>query len=236
MRFLRTALTLAAVVCTVARGARAGRLDSPPPHLRSSRVPPPSIVRTSLNRRRAAPPLVPAIRVRTERGRAEILFPGRLGHRPRRIHVDRFDAPTLMRLTNGRILLSIAGSANPAARSSIPDSTPGRSAQTMAPANIECRCGRSFRPPEEWRSSAAGAPSSRKPGRCRFVPASGAWHGTTPRPPSRSTQRRTLRRVRSMGARASRSASWNRDHSRAGTFPRSADLRRRTRSLRLVGL
>jgi len=146
MRFLRTALTLAAVVCTGAPVARAqDAFDSPPPHL--------SIVEGAATLDRedfsepatGGAPLVPGDRVRTERGRAEILFPDGSAIDLDEFTSIEFDAPTLMRLTNGRILLSIAGSANPAAALQFQIDTPVASAQTDGPG--------------EYRVSMLGGPS-----------------------------------------------------------------------------
>ena len=146
MRFLRTALTLVAVVGTGAPAARAqDAFDTPPPHL--------SIVEGAATLDRedfsepatGGAPLVPGDRVRTERGRAEILFPDGSAIDLDEFTAIEFDAPTLLRLTSGRILVSVAGSANPATAIQFQIDTPVASAQTDGPG--------------EYRVSMLGSPS-----------------------------------------------------------------------------
>jgi hypothetical protein len=134
MRFLRTALTLVAVWCTSTAIARAqDASEAPPPHV--------AIVDgvATLDREdmtepaTAGAPLVPGDRLRTERGRAEVLFPDGSA-----IDLDEYSSielqgPTLLRVTSGRVRLSVAGTNNPASTVQFQIDTPVASAQTDGP-------------------------------------------------------------------------------------------------------
>src|SRR3954462_1319205 len=81
----------------------------------------------------ASMPLVAGDRLRTERGRAELLFPDGSA-----VYVDEhssveLQAPTLLRVTTGRVILAIAGAANPAAAPTFQIDTPVASATTDGP-------------------------------------------------------------------------------------------------------
>jgi hypothetical protein len=78
-------------------------------------------------------PMVPGDRLRTERGRAEVLFPDGTA-----LDVDEFTSvelqgPTLLRVTNGRVLLTVAGASNPSAAPLFQIDTPTASATTNGP-------------------------------------------------------------------------------------------------------
>jgi hypothetical protein len=81
----------------------------------------------------AGVPFVPGDRLRTDSGRAEILFPDSSV-----LDIDQFTSidllsPTLIRVTEGRILLTVAGTANPAAAVRYQIDTPTASATTEGP-------------------------------------------------------------------------------------------------------
>lgn len=78
-------------------------------------------------------PFVPGDQLRTEAGRAEILFPDGSA-----LDVDEFTSvdlmsPTLMRVTAGRVLLVVFGAANPSAAVRYQIDTPSASAATDGP-------------------------------------------------------------------------------------------------------
>src|SRR5262245_11350384 len=78
-------------------------------------------------------PLVPGDRVRTTRGRAEILFSDGSA-----IDIDEYSSfelqsPTLLLLTSGRVLLTVAGASNPSVAPPFQIDTPSGSAQTNGP-------------------------------------------------------------------------------------------------------
>lgn len=78
-------------------------------------------------------PLVPGDRLRTTRGRVEVLFPDGSA-----LEVDEFasielQAPALLRLTSGRILLIVAGVSDPANAQRYQIDTPVASASTEGP-------------------------------------------------------------------------------------------------------
>src|SRR5438128_1105021 len=116
MRVFRTVLSLIAVSGACAPVVRAqDAFDAPPPHV--------AIVdgAATLDREdlsepaTAGAPMVPGDRLRTERGRAELLFPDGSA-----IDLDEYTSielqgPTLLRVTSGRVRLTVAGSNNPAA-------------------------------------------------------------------------------------------------------------------------
>ena len=134
MRFLRTTLIFAALCCAVAPVARAqDSFEAPPPHV--------AIVDGTVTLDRedvtepatGGVPMVPGDRLRTERGRAELLFPDGSA-----IDLDEFttielEGPTLLRMSSGRLILFAAGSNNPAAAVQFQIDTPVASAQTDAP-------------------------------------------------------------------------------------------------------
>jgi hypothetical protein len=81
----------------------------------------------------ASMPLVAGDRLRTERGRLEVLFPDGTT-----LDLDEFasvelQAPTLLRVTAGRVLLTITGSTNPGAAAHFQIDTPSASATTDGP-------------------------------------------------------------------------------------------------------
>jgi hypothetical protein len=148
MRFLRTTLTLAAVSLSapVPLVRAQDSYDGPPPHL--------SVVQgtVTLDREDAAEPatsgvpMVPGDRLRTERGRAQLLFPDGSA-----IDLDEYSAielegPTLLRMTSGRALLFAAGANNPTSVVRFQIDTPVASAQTDGPG--------------EYRISIVGDPSA----------------------------------------------------------------------------
>lgn len=134
MRFLRTTLTFVAVWCAFASAVRAqDAFDAPPPHL--------SLVEgtATLDREDVTEPategmvMVPGDRLRTERGRAELLFPDGSA-----IDLDEYttfelEGPTLVRMTNGRLLVFAAGANNPSSAVQFQIDTPMASAQTDGP-------------------------------------------------------------------------------------------------------
>ena len=78
-------------------------------------------------------PFVPGDRIRTDRGRVEIVFPDGSA-----IDVDQFTSvdlasPALLRVTTGRVLLTVAGSSNPSAAVRYQIDTPVASAVTDGP-------------------------------------------------------------------------------------------------------
>ena len=78
-------------------------------------------------------PFVAGDRIRTERGRVEVLFPDGSA-----LDVDQFTSvellgPTLLRVTEGRILMTVAGADNPSAASRYQIDTPVASAFTEGP-------------------------------------------------------------------------------------------------------
>ena len=78
-------------------------------------------------------PLVEGDRLRTDRGRAEILFPDGSA-----LALDEYStlellSPTLFRLSEGRVVLSVAGANNPAAAVHFVIDTPTASAETHGP-------------------------------------------------------------------------------------------------------
>jgi hypothetical protein len=78
-------------------------------------------------------PLIPGDRLRTERGRLEILFPDGSA-----LDVDEFasieiQSPTLMRLTQGRLILTVAGVSDPANAVRYQIDTPAAAAFTEGP-------------------------------------------------------------------------------------------------------
>jgi hypothetical protein len=134
MRFLRTGVLALTILWTFAPATHAQDVfDAPPPHL--------SVVDgvATLDREAvtepAAPgaPLVPGDRLRTARGRAEVLFPDGSA-----LDVDEFSSielqgPTLIRVTSGRVMLVVAGVSDPAAAVRFQIDTPIASAQTDGP-------------------------------------------------------------------------------------------------------
>jgi uncharacterized protein DUF6600/FecR-like protein len=146
MRFLRTTLTLAAMGCALASPAFAqDTFDAPPPHL--------AIVDGTVTLDRedvtepatGGVPMVPGDRLRTERGRAELLFPDGSALDLDEYTTIELEGPTLMRMTSGRVILFAAGSSNPATALQFQIDTPVASAQTDAPG--------------EYRITMIGAPS-----------------------------------------------------------------------------
>jgi len=78
-------------------------------------------------------PFVPGDRLRTEAGRAEILFPDGSA-----LDVDEFTSidlmsPTLLRVTSGRVLLAVYGAGNPSSAVRYQIDTPAASATTDGP-------------------------------------------------------------------------------------------------------
>jgi hypothetical protein len=133
--------------CLFAPTARAQEtFDAPPPHLGNVEG------TVTLDREDVTEPAIDGVpivagdRLRTERGRAELLFPdGSV------IDLDEYttielEGPTLLRMTNGRALLFAAGSNNPASVVQFQIDTPVASAQTDGPG--------------EYRVSIVGGPSA----------------------------------------------------------------------------
>lgn len=134
MRFhFRTALTLAAAWCAFVPPAQAQDAFDAPPHL--------SMVQggVTLDREDATEPatigvpIVPGDRVRTERGRAELIFPDGSALDLDEFSTIELEAPTLLRMTSGRLLLFAAGSNNPSSAVQFQIDTPVASAQTDGP-------------------------------------------------------------------------------------------------------
>src|SRR5262245_28144871 len=133
MRFLRTTLTLAAVSLVAPTGRAQDSYDGPPPHL--------SVVEGTATLDRedvteaaaSGVPMVPGDRLRTERGRAELLFPDGSTLDLDEYSTVELEGPTLLRMTSGRVLLFVAGSNNPAAAIHFQIDTPVASAQTDGP-------------------------------------------------------------------------------------------------------
>ena len=78
-------------------------------------------------------PFVAGDRLRTDRGRVELLFPDGSA-----LAIDQFSAvellsPTLLRMTEGRVLLTVVGSSNPSAAIRYQIDTPVASAMTAGP-------------------------------------------------------------------------------------------------------
>jgi hypothetical protein len=81
----------------------------------------------------AGTPLVPGDRLRTDNGRLEILFPDGSA-----LDVDEYasvdlQSPTLLRVTAGRVMLTVAGANNPSAAIRYQIDTPAASAMTDGP-------------------------------------------------------------------------------------------------------
>src|SRR5262245_5696466 len=130
MRFLRTTLTLAAVSLVAPTGRAQDSYDGPPPHL--------SVVEGTATLDRedvteaaaSGVPMVPGDRLRTERGRAELLFPDGSALDLDEYSTIELEGPTLLRMTSGRVLLFVAGASNPASAVQFQIDTPVASAQT----------------------------------------------------------------------------------------------------------
>jgi Family of unknown function (DUF6600)/FecR protein len=134
MRVARLALTCTSLCCLGVVPLRAqDTFDQPPPHI--------AFVDGSATLDRedvsepAAPgaPLVPGDRVRTARGRVEVLFPDGSA-----LDVDEYSsfelqAAVLLRATSGRVLLVVAGASDPRSASHFQIDTPIASAQTDGP-------------------------------------------------------------------------------------------------------
>jgi Family of unknown function (DUF6600)/FecR protein len=148
MRFPRATLTLIAIWCACSPAVRAQQdtADIPPPHL--ARVD----GTATLDREDVAEtvtagvPLVPGDRVRTERGRVEVLFPDGSALDLDEYSAIEFEGPTLLRMTSGRVILFAAGASNPASAVQFQIDTPVASAQTDGPG--------------EYRVSLTGDPSN----------------------------------------------------------------------------
>jgi hypothetical protein len=81
----------------------------------------------------ASMPLVAGDRLRTTRGRAEVLFPDGTA-----LDIDEFSsvelqAPTLLRITNGRMMLTVSGASDPSSAAHFQIDTPTASATTDGP-------------------------------------------------------------------------------------------------------
>jgi Family of unknown function (DUF6600)/FecR protein len=133
MRFLRATLTFCAL-CALAPSAGAqDSYDAPPPHV--------AIVEGTVTLDRedvtepatGGVPMVPGDRLRTERGRAELLFPDGSALDLDEDTVIEVEGPTLLRMTSGRVILFAAGSSNAATALQFQIDTPVASAQTDAP-------------------------------------------------------------------------------------------------------
>jgi hypothetical protein len=135
MRFLRTTLTLAAVCLSapIPFVQAQDSYDGPPPHL--------SVVEgtVALDREDATEPatsgvpIVPGDRLRTERGRAELVFPDGSALDLDEGSTIELEGPTLLRMTSGRALLFAAGANNPSSVVQFQIDTPVASAQTDGP-------------------------------------------------------------------------------------------------------
>src|SRR5215510_6144137 len=148
MRFPRATLTLIAMWCACSPAVRAQQdtADIPPPHL--ARVD----GTATLDREDVAEtatggvPLVPGDRVRTERGRVELLFPDGSALDLDEYSTIELEGPTLLRMTSGRVILVAAGANNPTSVVQYQIDTPVASAQTDGPG--------------EYRISILGGPSA----------------------------------------------------------------------------
>ena len=134
MRFYRTAVMSIALCGAIAPAARAqDAFDTPPPHiafvdgdaaLDREDISEPAVRDT---------PLVPGDRVRTTRGRVEVLFPDGSA-----LDVDEYSsfelqAPALLRVTSGRVRLTVSGANDPSTAARFQIDTPTASAQTYGP-------------------------------------------------------------------------------------------------------
>ncbi len=148
MRFLRTSLTLVAAWCAFAPTAFAQDSDAaPPPHISRSSTGTATLDREDVTEpATGGAPLVPGDRLRTERGRAELLFPDGSAIDLDEYSTIELEGPTLLRMTSGRVLLFAAGSNNPASAVQFQIDTPVASAQTDGPG--------------EYRVSILGGPSA----------------------------------------------------------------------------
>jgi hypothetical protein len=119
--------------------------DAPPPHL--------AIVEgtATLDREDVTEPatggmpMVPGDRLRTEGGRAELMFPDGSAIDLDEYSTIELEGPTLLRLTNGRLVVFAAGATNPSSAVQFQIDTPVASAQTDGPG--------------EYRVSILGGPS-----------------------------------------------------------------------------
>jgi len=149
MRFRRATLTLIALWCACSPAVRAQQQDTadiPPPHLarvdRTATLDREDVADTAT----AGVPLVFGDRVRTERGRVEVLFPDGSALDLDEYSTIEFEGPTLLRMTSGRVILFAAGAGNPASAVQFQIDTPVASAQTDGPG--------------EYRVSFTGTPSN----------------------------------------------------------------------------
>ena len=81
----------------------------------------------------ASMPIVGGDRLRTARGRVEVLFPDGTALSVDEYSTVEFQAPTLLRVTNGRVLLAVAGAADPARAARFQIDTPAATATTDGP-------------------------------------------------------------------------------------------------------
>ena len=149
MRFRRATLTLIALWCACSPAVRAQQQDTadiPPPHLArvdgTATLDREDVADTAT----AGVPLVFGDRVRTERGRVEVLFPDGSALDLDEYSTIEFEGPTLLRMTSGRVILFAAGAGNPASAVQFQIDTPVASAQTDGPG--------------EYRVSFTGTPSN----------------------------------------------------------------------------
>jgi len=148
MRFPRATLTLIAMWCACSPAVRAQQdtADIPPPHLArvdgTATLDREDVAETAT----AGVALVPGDRVRTERGRVELLFPDGSALNLDEYSTIELEGPTLLRMSSGRVILFAAGASNPASAVQFQIDTPVASAQTDGPG--------------EYRVSLTGDPSN----------------------------------------------------------------------------
>ncbi len=134
MRFLRIAASVAAVLFPGVQTGRAQELDAPPPAHLAAVDGAATLTRENLTEQ-VAPglPLVPGDALRTDRGRAHVLFPdGSTLDLDEHSALD-FLSPTVFRLTRGRLLLLAAGVDDPASASRFAIHTPSASVDSHGP-------------------------------------------------------------------------------------------------------
>jgi hypothetical protein len=133
MRFSAFFATAALAVCAAPIAAQDSPDTTPPAHI--------AVADGSVSIDRedqtqpgvASMPLVAGDRLRTARGRAEVLFPNGTA-----LDIDEFSsvelqAPTLLRMTSGRVMLTVSGAADPSSAPHFQIDTPTASVTTEGP-------------------------------------------------------------------------------------------------------
>jgi hypothetical protein len=134
MRFLTTPWVVGAAFLVIAPAAAAQDLSSDPPaHVAFVDGSATLYRENQTEPATAGVPVIPGDRIRTNRGRVNILFPDGSA-----LDLDEYStldlaSPTLLRLTEGRLLLSVAGVNSPASAPRFAVDTPMASAHTYGP-------------------------------------------------------------------------------------------------------